>query len=322
MDEPGLIPRVSILMPVFNTARYLAAALDSVGAQSFTDFELIVVDDGSSDGSAELLKRFAIREMRMRLITRENLGVIATRNELLGAARSELVAWMDSDDISLPQRIERQVRTFQDDPALACLGTAAQCVDPDGNCLNVERYPLTHMEILIAQQKGGAMRFPTTMMRRELALRVGGFREPFRIGEDFDLLLRLSEHGKMANLPDSLYIYRQHVASICATLGPRWPAYRDQILQLAAERRRDGKDRLQNGEILHIGATENPDRYHSESRVYLDWAGHAYLNGDFPLAWKYACRAIARWPTSRAAWRMLLRVILSRFVAPSSGMKN
>jgi GT2 family glycosyltransferase len=255
-------------------------------------------------------------------MTRENRGVIATRNELLGAARCELVAWMDSDDISLPHRIERQVRTFQDDRALVCLGSAAQCIDPDGNALNIEKYPLTHQEILIEQQKGGAMRFPTTMMRRDMALSVGGFREPFRIGEDFDLLLRLSEHGRMANLPDSLYIYRQHVASICSILGPRWPAYRDQILQLAAERKRDGRDRLQKGEVLHIEKTENPDQYHTESRIYLDWAGHAYLNDDLPLAWKYACRALARRPTSVRAWRMLLRVSLSYLMAPSSRRRN
>jgi glycosyltransferase involved in cell wall biosynthesis len=308
-------------MPVFNTARYLMAALNSVGAQSFTDFEFIVVDDGSNDGSAELLERFAANDKRMRVISRKNLGVIATRNELLRAARCELVAWMDSDDISLPPRIERQLQTFQDNPALVCLGSAAQCIDPDGHSLNFERYPLTHEEILNEQQKGGAMRFPTTMMRRDLALRVGGFREPFRIGEDFDLLLRLSEQGRMANLPDALYIYRQHIASICSTLGPRWPAYRDQILQLAAERRRNGRDRLQNGEILQIAATGNPDPHHAESRVYLDWAGYAYLNDDFPLAWKYAIRAVTKRPTSRKAWRMLLRAGLSRLTAPLSGKR-
>jgi glycosyltransferase involved in cell wall biosynthesis len=318
MDEAGLIPQVSILMPVFNTAPYLMAALNSIGAQSFTDFELIVVDDGSNDGSAELLARFAANDKRMRVITRGNLGVIATRNELLRAARCELVAWMDSDDISLPPRIERQIQTFQGDPALVCLGCAAQCIDPDGNSLNTERYPLAHEEILKEQQKGGAMRFPTTMMRRELALRVGGFREPFKIGEDFDLLLRLSEHGRMANLPDALYIYRQHIASICSTLGPRWPAYRDQILMLAAERKRSGRDRLQNGESLQIPATENLDQDRAESRIYLDWAGYAFLNDDFPLAWKYSVCAVKKWPISRKAWRMLLRAGFSRLMAPSS----
>jgi glycosyltransferase involved in cell wall biosynthesis len=248
----------------------------------------------------------------MRLFMRENLGVIATRNELLRAARGEFVAWMDSDDVSFPQRLERQIEAFRRDPLLACLGSAAQCIDPEGNFLNVERYPSQHAEILLEQQKGGAMRFPTTMMRRELALRAGGFREPFRIGEDFDLLLRLSEIGKMANLPDTLYLYRQHVASVCSTLGAQWPLYRDQILQLAHERQARGSDRLQNGELLHMEVAALVDRRKIEWRVFLEWARHALHNRNTSLALKYAGAALSRRPTSVAAWKLMVRIILSR----------
>src|SRR5882672_4931888 len=137
MDTPA-IPKVSVLMPVFNTARYLSDALASISAQTFADFELVAVDDGSNDGSTRILELFAAREKRMRLVTRENRGLIATRNELLGAARGELLAWMDSDDVSLPHRLARQVDVFRNDPALVCLGSAAQCIDPDGNFLNIE----------------------------------------------------------------------------------------------------------------------------------------------------------------------------------------
>jgi glycosyltransferase involved in cell wall biosynthesis len=297
-------------MPVFNTARYLSDALNSVSAQIFADLEFIAVDDGSNDGSTRILELFASRESRMTLVTRKNLGLIATRNELLGAARGELVAWMDSDDISLPQRLARQVEAFDQDPALVCLGAAAQCIDSDGHFLNIEHWPLSHPEILIDQQRGGGMRFPTTMMRRDLALRVGGFREPFRIGEDLDFLLRLSEHGKLANLPDALYLYRQHISSICASLGPQWSIYRDQILELARERQRNGKDRLQNGGSLSIPTSAHPDPRQNEWRAYLSWAGHALTNEDFPLAWKYARAVVTRRPTSKAAWKMLLRVLL------------
>jgi glycosyltransferase involved in cell wall biosynthesis len=308
-------------MPVFNTARYLAEALGSISAQSFGDFELVAIDDGSSDGSSRILEKFAGQERRMRLLTRGNLGIISTRNELLSLARSDLVAWMDSDDISLPRRLEHQFEAFSRDPTLVCLGSSAQCIDPEGNFLNIERYPLQQDEILVEQQKGGAMRFPTTMMRREFALNVGGFREPFRIGEDFDLLLRLSEIGKMANLPDILYMYRQHVASVCATLGPQWPLYRDQILRLAHERRTKGVDRLQTGESLQVGIAAVADRRQIEWRVFLEWAGHALKNGDASLAWKYAGAALSRRPTSAAAWKLLVRIILSRW-APRSEKGN
>jgi len=99
------IPRVSVLMAVFNTKAYLREALESIRNQTFTDFELVVVDDGSTDGSDDVLRAFALDEPRMRLITRGNKGLIATRNELLRAAHGSLIAWMDSDDISTPDRL-------------------------------------------------------------------------------------------------------------------------------------------------------------------------------------------------------------------------
>jgi glycosyltransferase involved in cell wall biosynthesis len=302
-------PHISVLMPVFNTAKYLQKALDSISCQTHVDFELVVIDDGSRDDSPELLKSHANKDDRMRLVLRENLGLIATRNELLRAARGGLVAWMDSDDISLPHRLALQSAAFAKDPRLVCLGGAAQCIDPNGEFLNVERYPLLHQEILLDQETGGAMRFPTTMMRRDVALQVGGFREPFKIGEDFDLLLRLSEVGKMANLPETLYLYRQHIASVCATLGPQWATYRDHILDLARERRSFGKDKLQNGGQIIIVSPQNVDKRRFESATYILWARRALINENIPLAWKYSFAAIGASPTSLAGWRTAGRVL-------------
>jgi glycosyltransferase involved in cell wall biosynthesis len=306
----GSQPRVSVLMPVFNTARYLQVALESIGNQTFGDFELLVVDDGSVDGSTKILESFAARDRRVRLVTRGNLGLIATRNELLGSARGEFIAWMDSDDISLPDRLASELHCFVKDPTLVCVGGAVQCIDPEGNFLNIEHYQPVHADILVDQQKGGAMRFATTMMRRDTVLQVGGFREPFKIGEDFDLLLRLSEVGKMANLPQILYYYRQHLSSVCAGLGPRWPIYRDHILDLARERRANGKDRLQNGGTLAIATPITTEKRLVESQVYVNWARYALDNGNGPLAWRYARSAVARWPASMSAWKTMVRVAI------------
>ena len=310
MFESALAPRVSVLMPVFNTARYLGEALESISAQTFGDFELIVVDDGSNDGSSRILEQFAVRERRMRLITRENRGLIASRNELLAAGRGELLAWMDSDDSSLPDRLARQVEAFSNDSGLACLGTSAQCIDPDGKYLKIERWPTDPEQILIDQQAGGAMRFPTTMMRRDAAMRVGGFREPFKIGEDFDFLLRLSQYGRMSNLPHVLYLYRQHVASVCATLGPHWPLYRDRILELARERQQRGRDRLEEGGSVLIEVIANANREELERQVYRGWAEQALDNGDFALAMKYARATVMRRLFSMPEWKLLCRIAL------------
>lgn len=304
------LPRVSVLMAVYNTAPYLQEALLSITRQSFGDFEFLVIDDGSSDGSTELLQAFAANEPRMMLTVRKNLGLVATRNELLNAARGALVAWMDSDDVSTVDRLALQASRFESDPELICLGGVAQCIDPDGNPMNLERYPLDHAGIVVDQRKGGAMRFPTTMMRRQPALDVGGFRQPFSIGEDFDLLLRLSEVGKMANLPETIYLYRQHLSSVCATLGPRWAAYRDEILELARERRERGADRLQRGETVSIAAPEPANTRRLVSQTYSQWARYALMNGNRRLAWKYAKAAVTAQPMAPAVWKTVARVIL------------
>ena len=175
-------PRISVLMPVFNASRYLAEALRSVAQQTFHDLELIAIDDGSQDSSLALLKEFALVEPRMTLIARENRGLVESRNELLRASRGELVAWMDSDDVSLSHRFALQVAALDANPEVICVGGSAQCIDPAGERLNVERYPLSHEGIVGQQEVGSGFRFPTTMMRRAAAMDVGGFRGSFRIG--------------------------------------------------------------------------------------------------------------------------------------------
>ena len=128
-------PLISVLMPVFNTGRYLDDAIKSIQRQTCADFELVVIDDGSTDSSPALLIALAATEPRMSVVLRENRGLIATRNELLRLARSNLVAWMDSDDLSFPERLQMQIDAFLADPSLVCLGGAAQRIDPEGHPL-------------------------------------------------------------------------------------------------------------------------------------------------------------------------------------------
>lgn len=154
-------------MAVYNTAPYLNAALASITSQTFQNFELVVLDDGSTDGSLEVLRAYLAVVPRMRLISRPNRGIIATRNELLESASAELVAWMDSDDISVPCRLALQVAAFDVDQALVCISGTVQCIDPNGNFLNVERYPLEHSSILIAWRFLGVSFYCDTSFHRD-----------------------------------------------------------------------------------------------------------------------------------------------------------
>jgi glycosyltransferase involved in cell wall biosynthesis len=122
-------PRVTVLLPVHDAERYLAEAVESILAQSFGDFELLAIDDGSRDGSAAILDAYARRDARVRVVRRPHEGLIATLNEGLALARGELVARMDADDVALPQRLERQAERLDRDPGLLCIGGAFEVID-------------------------------------------------------------------------------------------------------------------------------------------------------------------------------------------------
>ncbi|HTO08015.1 MAG TPA: glycosyltransferase [Myxococcota bacterium] len=301
-------PRVSVLMPVHDTARWVEAACESILRQTLRELELVVIDDGSSDDSAERLRALAARDPRVRLSCRHNLGLVATRNELLARARAPLVAWMDSDDLSVPERLALQLTRFEAEPTLVCLGGSVLELDPDGEPLQRICYPAEHEAIAEAMTRAGAMRFPTTMMRRQAALDAGGFREPFPIGEDFDLCWRLLERGRLANLQQVVLHYRLHPHSASQRLGARWAAYRDAILELARERRETGSDRLQRGEGLQIAATSSGPATDDLVECHQRFARQALASGYGRVARKHARRVLALAPAKLGSWKLAARV--------------
>lgn len=207
-------PKVSVLMPVHNAEAYLSEAVESVLRQSFGSFELICMDDGSTDRSYELLQHYAAQDSRVRVFRKEHAGLIAALNEGLRLCRTPLVARMDADDIATPERLERQYRRFELDSELWVLGTAEERIDAAGRPRGCPPVITGCDEVVRALREKCVIRHPTVMMRREPILAIGGYRAAYKHAEDYDLWLRVSERGKIDNLDFIGLKYRIHPGSV------------------------------------------------------------------------------------------------------------
>ncbi len=213
------VSKVTCLLPVYNAGRYLRQALDSVLAQSYQDFEIVAVDDGSTDDSLQILKECATRDTRVKVISRPNTGIVGALNDGLRECRGELVARMDADDVCLPDRLVRQVEFMAAHPDCVALGTDVFYTDPEGRRLIRHRPALEHAGILcqLLEGNGGALIHPSVMFRRSALDAVGGYRDRYQWIEDLDLYIRLAQIGTLANVPEVHLHYRQHLQSVNRT---------------------------------------------------------------------------------------------------------
>lgn len=208
-------PRVSVLLPVRNGEPYFAAALDSILSQEGIDFEAIVVDDGSTDGTAALLA--ACSDPRLRVIRREGGGLVAALNAALAEARGEYCARMDADDIALPGRLVAQAEALDADHDAVLVHSAVELIDEADN--QIGRIAAEQLDqamrkaILLSEAAGPPIIHPSVMMRRSVLIESGGYRESPSC-EDHDLWLRLAGKGRFIALAVPLLRYRQHAQGI------------------------------------------------------------------------------------------------------------
>ena len=209
---PGQSPRVTVAMATFNRAELVAQAISSILAQSFADFELLVVDDGSTDCTAEVLSGF--KDKRLSVVRHDsNQGIPATRNHALALARGAYLAYLDSDDWALPGRLGLQVAWLDAHPDVAALGGAIQWREGAMLHPRVIREPLSPEHIRAMLVFRCCLRNRTLMARTEV-LRRFGYDETMAVAEDYHLLVRLSQEHKLANLPDVLVWAGRHQGQI------------------------------------------------------------------------------------------------------------
>jgi hypothetical protein len=308
-------PRVTVLMTAYNAAVYLRAAVDSILSQTLRDFEFIIVDDGSNDGTASILADFAAADGRVRVVAAPHLGLPAALNRGLTLARGELVARMDADDISRPARLARQLEFMDQHPSVGLCGTWGEILGPRGRV--IWRFAASDAELRCRHLFETALLHPSVMFRLALVRAAGGYDPAFQAAEDYDLWVRLSAVTRMANITEPLLLYRRHAAQVS-----RVHRADDLTVRETGQVRRRGLERLgltpSSAEFdLHnaIGGWrfESGPGYLDRAAAWLERLQAANAaTGGFPrppmdevLAerWYLACRHAARTQGVRAARR-------------------
>lgn len=228
------MPTVTVLMAVHNAEPYLAEALDSLLAQTYRDFELLVVDDGSTDGSSARLDAYARSDRRIRLLRHErNQGLTASLNHGLAQARGRYIARQDADDRSAPRRLARQVAFLEAQPEVALVGSWYRQIDPEGLVLGAPSLPCQTTVLRWALHFYCPFVHSAVMFRRTVVPdAVGPYDGRWPYAMDYELWTRIADQYPVANLPEPLVDWRYHPTSMTARRAPGF----DQAQQLQTER--------------------------------------------------------------------------------------
>ena len=295
-------PRITVVVPVYNAERYLGQTLDSVLAQTYSDYEIVIVNDGSTDGSLEVARRYAARwPERIKVIDQPNGGVSVARNTAIEAARGELIAMLDADDQWLPHHLATAVAAFDADPQLGMTHANIERVDRDGVSMgvakrrwNTDRHPF---DVIALRHEHVACL--TVVARRSCIEAVGAFDPQFsRIGcEDRDLWLRIAEHYPVRYLDVVTARYRQYPDSFSSNL-PRMYHARRLLLQKTARSARGA--RLAR---------------HMEAMIESDRGAEWLSEGCYFEAMRAQLRALRKRPQTIEVWRRLARLSLTACAA-------
>jgi glycosyltransferase involved in cell wall biosynthesis len=278
---------VSVVLPVWNGDAFLGQAIESILRQTLQSFELIVVDDGSTDRTAAIAEGFASADHRVCVLRRRHEGLSASLNAGVAVARGEYVARMDADDISLPDRLEKQVAYLDAHPACVAAGTWIEVVDEAAIHLGLKTFVETHEEISAALYGGiSPIAHPTVVVRRDILQAAGGYDARRYPSEDLDLWFRLAERGELANLGEALLQHRRHRAALGVRERRKMKAMTVTICNEARSRR--GLPSLRGTSI--VAGTKADAQYHFEC------ARTALIAGPRLIAVRHAAATIASEP--------------------------
>lgn len=307
-------PSLSVIMSVYNDARHLREAVDSVLAQTFADFEFLIVNDGSTDNSPAMLDSIAATDPRIKLFHRVNHGLIDSLNFMIEEARAPYLARMDSDDVCRPERFEKQMAFLAAHPDIIVLGTNTDELDENSRLMPChDWHPLDHDGIAETLKRRTPICHPSVVMHRGAVRRVGGYRRAFKYCEDYDLWLRLVTQGQLANLRDRLLLYRRSPDQVSQrhvieqTIGA-------ELARLAYQERQAGRpDPFENTDALpglgdldmFFGQSGIDQRMQDYLSVALVHSRLAMSGIGFPIVMTQVERTGASWPM----WKTVMRLI-------------
>ncbi|NUM25234.1 MAG: glycosyltransferase [Candidatus Buchananbacteria bacterium] len=208
-------PKISVIMPFYNAAAFLAPALESILNQTFRDFELILINDASTDNSDQIVQRYLTDQRIIYIKNKVNQGIVFNLNLALQRAQSEIIARMDGDDVCEPDRFAKQYEFLQQHPEVAAVGSFIKIIDENGKIIDQRTKPVDFEQMKKKLLVYSPVVHASLLYRKSAVLALGGYRDKYLYCEDIDLFYRLVYSGHiLANIPEFLYYYRYHHDSV------------------------------------------------------------------------------------------------------------
>jgi len=292
--------KVSVVMAVYNEAEYISTAIESILEQTFEDFEFLIIDDGSSDRTPEIIKHYTERDNRIRhFVNKTNKGLSASLNRGIETANGEYIARMDADDRSRPERFKRQVEFLETNLDVHVVGCDVRVIGVNGEYFGDREFPQDGRDPDTLQQEGPQVAHPSVMIRRTSVQAVNGYRTAFRYAQDLDLWIRMSrKYGPqfLYVLPEQLFEYR---------ISPK-KFRRDQIKKIYADYagEPEKKDETLDEQITQSVEGINENRHDEKMKsIYQYTAGRLLLDREERLqAGRRFLSAVAASPNNIRAW--------------------
>ena len=230
-----MIPQVSVIMSVYNGERYVSEAIESILQQSFSDWELIVIDDNSSDGSSVIIRQYLAQDQRVKLINNEqNFGLTKSLNIGIKDSTGKYIARLDADDSCLPDRLQKQYDFMEAHPEMAVCGSCGNYIDESGEVVGKKTLPTEYREIKKKLLFNNQFIHSSLFICRAMIDKEGGYDESFRTSQDYELMLRIASKYPVANLPEQLVNWRVGEGSISwSSKRQEWDAIRARWVAVA-----------------------------------------------------------------------------------------